>query len=102
MTNLKCLGRYLKNSSRLVQLFVEQTSKANVVRLNVYGDRAGCITTRKSTTGMVLVRNAHCLKVSSHTRSTVSLSSGESEDYGFGKCAAIGSGARSMLSDSSS
>ena len=48
---------------------------------------------------MVLMRDAHCLKVSSHTQSTISLSSGESEYYGIVTCAAIGLGARSMLSD---
>ena len=101
MTNLKRLGRYLKRRPRLVQLFVEQTSAANVVRLDVCGDsdHAGCLKTRKSTTGMVLMRDAHCLKVSSHTQSTISLSSGESEYYGIVKCAAIGLGARSMLAD---
>ena len=79
MTNLKRLGRYLKKRPRLVQLFIEQTSTANVVRLDVYGDsdHARCLKTRRSTTGMVLMRNAHCLKVSSHTQSTISLSSGE-------------------------
>ena len=40
------------------------------------------------------MRDAHCLKVSSHTQSTISLSSGESEYYGIVKCAAIGIGAR--------
>ena len=101
MTNLKRLGRYFKIRPRLVQLFVEQTSTANVVRLDVYGDsdHAGCLKTRKSTTGMVLMRDAHCLKVSSHTQSTISLRSGESEYYGFFKCAASGLGARSMLAD---
>ena len=99
MTNLKRLGRYLKKHPRLVQLFVEQTSTANVVRLDVCGhsDHAGCLKTRKSMTGMVLMRDAHCLKVSRHTQSTISLSSGESEHNGIVKCAAIGSGARSML-----
>ena len=101
MTNLKRLGRYLKKRPRLVHLFVEQASTANVVGLDVYGDsdHAGCLKTRKSTTGMVLMRDAHCLKVSSHTQSTISLSSGESEYYGIVKCAAIGLGARSTLSD---
>ena len=101
MTNLKRLGRYLKKHPRLVQLFVEQTSTTNVVRLDVYGDsdHAGCLKTRKSTTGMVLMRDALCLKVSSHTQSTISFSSGESEYYGIVKCAAIGFVARSMLSD---
>ena len=101
MTNLKRLGRYLKKRPRLVQLFVEQASTTNVVRLDVYGDsdHAGCLKTRKSTTGVVLMRGAHCLKVSSHTQSSISLSSGESEYYGIVKCAAIGLGARSMLAD---
>ena len=30
-----------------------------------------CLKTRKSTTGMVLMRNAHCLMVSRHTQSAV-------------------------------
>ena len=98
MTNLQRFGRYLKKRPRLVQLFVEQTSASNVA-LDVYGDsdHAGCLKTRKSTTGMVLMREAHCLKVSSHAQSTISLSSGESEYYGIVKCAAVGIGARSML-----
>ena len=101
MTNLKRLGRYLKKRLRLVQLFIEQTSFANVIRLDVYGDsdHAGCLKTLKNTTGMVLMRNAHCLKVSSHTQSSISLSRGESEYYGIVKCAAIGLCARSMLAD---
>ena len=51
----------------------------------------------KSTTGMVLMRHAHCLKVSRHTQSTISLRSGESEYYGIVKWAGVGLGARSML-----
>ena len=95
MTNLQRLGRYLKKRPRLVHLFIEQTSTADVVRLDVCGDsdHAGCLKTLKSTTGMVSMRNAHCLIVSSHTQSTISLSSGESENYGIVKCAAIGLGA---------
>ena len=101
MTNLKRLVRYLKNRPRLVQLFVEQTSTANVVRPDANGDsdHAVCLKARKSTTGMVLMRDAHCLRVSSHTQSAISLSSGESEYCGIVSCAAIGSGARSMLAD---
>ena len=101
MTNLKRLERYLKKRPRLVQLFVEQASTANFVRLDVCGDsdHAGSLKTRKCTTGMVLMRDAHCLKVSSHTQSTISLSSGESEHYGIVKCATIGFGVRAMLSD---
>ena len=101
MTNLKRLGRYLKERSRLVQLFVEQTCSGNDVRLDVYGDsdHTGCLKTHESTTGVVMMRDAHCLKVSSHKQSTISLSIGESEYYGIVDCAAFGSGARSMLAD---
>ena len=45
------------------------------------------------------MRDAHCLKVSSHMQSTISLSSGESEFHGIVKSAAISLGARSMLAD---
>ena len=38
MTNLKRLGRYLQKRPRLVQLFIEQTSTANVVGLDMCGD----------------------------------------------------------------
>ena len=66
MTNLERLGRYLKKLSRLVEFLVELTSTGSVVRLDVYGDsdHAGCLKTLASTTGMVLMRNAHRLKVS--------------------------------------
>ena len=37
ITNLKRFGRYLKKRPRLVELFVQQTSTANVVRLDVDG-----------------------------------------------------------------
>ena len=50
VTNLKRLGRYLRKRSRRVQPFVEQTSTANVFRLEMYGgsDRAGCLRHAKS------------------------------------------------------
>ena len=101
MTNLKRLGRYLKKRPRLVQLSSNKHPQQTLYDWTCNGDsdHAGCLITRKSTTGMVLMCDAHCLKVSSHTQSTISLSSGESEYYGIVKFAAIGLGARSMLSD---
>ena len=98
---VKRLGRYWKKRPRFVQLFVEHAPTGSVVQLDVDGDSddAGCLKTRKSTTGMVSMHNAHGLKVSSHTQSTISFSSGESEYYGIAKCAAFGLGARSMFAD---
>ena len=100
MTNLTRFGRYLKKRSRLVQLVAGQTSTTNVVRLDVHGDHAWCLNTRKSTTGIVLMRNAQCLTVPSQTQSTISLSSGESAYYGIViKSAAICFGTRTRRVD---
>ena len=85
MTNLKRLGWYLRTRPQLAQLFVEWTSTASVARLDVCGDsdHARCLETPKSMTGVVFVCSAHCLKVSSHTQSTISLRSGDSECDGW-------------------
>ena len=49
-----------KKCSRRAQRFVEQRSTGNVVRLDVYGDTdRGCLKTRISTTGMVLMHAMH-------------------------------------------
>ena len=98
------------NLERLWTVFEERSTRCSTFRrtdihwkrcATVCGDsdHAGCLETRKNTTGTVLMRHAHCLKVSSHTQPTISLSVGESEYYGIVNCAATGSGARSMLAD---
>ena len=45
-------------------------------------DWAGCLRTRKSTSGGVILLGSHILKTYSSTQPTVSLSSGEAEFYG--------------------
>ena len=56
---------------------LEQRKTGDVVRLDVYGDsdHAGCLQTPMSTTAVTLMRTARGVRVSSHTQSTVSLSS---------------------------
>ena len=59
--------------------------------LNVWTDtdHAGCLETRKSTSGLVIVYGDHALRTSSSIQSTISLSSGESEYYALVKGAAF-------------
>ena len=76
MTNLKRLGWYLKKRPRLVQLFIEQTLTANVVRLDVYGDRghAGCLkTTQEHDRHGVYARRIVSQSVESHAVNNLTL-----------------------------
>ena len=70
-------------------------------RLDVYvdSDHAGCLKTRKSTSGTVVMLGAHCCKASSGLQSTISLSSGESEYYGIVRGSAIGLSVQSLMAD---
>ena len=76
--DLKRLGRFIKSKPRVVTYYENQ---ALPTRLDVLcdSDHAGCLETRRSTTGVV-VRFGRCLiKTSSNIQSTIALSSGESE-----------------------
>lgn len=97
-SKLKRLGRYLLGKMRVVQYFYPQ-AEFRTPRVYTDSDHAGCLKTRKSTTGIVLCTGRHCLKHSSNLQSTVSLSSGESEFYAMVKAAAVGLGAQAMFAD---
>jgi len=62
-------------------------------------DFAGCVRTRKSTSGGVAMFGNHMVKSWCSTQAIVALSSGEAEYYGIVKGASIGLGLRSMLKD---
>ena len=62
-------------------------------------DHAGCLVTRRSTTGTVVLMGKHCVKASSGLQSTIALSSGESEFYGIVKAASIGLQLQALLAD---
>ena len=62
-------------------------------------DHAGCLETRKSTTGGVVMFGNHTIKHWSSTQTLVSLSSGEAEYYGCVRAASHGLGIKSMLAD---
>jgi hypothetical protein len=62
-------------------------------------DFAGCLSTRKSTSGGLITIGDHVIKSWSNTQSVIALSSGEAEYYGMVKGASMALGVRSMLGD---
>ena len=98
LNRLKRLVRYLVMYPRLV---FEFPFRSPVKAIQVYTDTdwAGCIKTRKSTQGGVVMLGGCCVKSWSSTQSLISLSSGESEFYGVVKGGSVGLGVQAMLKD---
>ena len=69
--------------------------------INAYADSddAGCIKTRKSTSGGAIMIGSHCSKRWSSTQAVIALSSGEAEYYSLVKTASQSIGIKNMLSD---
>ena len=97
-SKLKRLGRYLRGKPRVVQEFHQQRMYDHVV-CYCDSDHAGCLLTRKSTSGIIVMAGNHCLKASSNIQSTIALSSGESEFYSIVKAASTGMGVRAMYEE---
>ena len=62
-------------------------------------DWAGCVRTRKSTSGGCILIGSHLIKTWSSTQSSVALSSGEAEFYGVVEAAGYGLGYQALLHD---
>ena len=77
---LKRLGRYLLGTPRLIQRVERQPPQATCVA-HSDSDHAGCLRTRKSTSGTILKRGRHMVKMLSTTQTPIALSSAESEWY---------------------
>lgn len=94
---LKRLGRY---KPRVIQEFKPQKSQfIHEIACFVDSDHAGCMFTRRSTSGLVCVTGGHCLRASSTIQSTIALSSGETEFSSIVKGAAPCLGLRAMYRD---
>jgi hypothetical protein len=95
---LKRLSRYLLGRPRLILHFMWQEEPGH---FDVFSDSdwAGCIKTRKSTSGGALLRGSHVLKTWCTTQSTVALSSAEAELVAAVRGAAEGLSARSLAQD---
>ena len=68
----------------------------NKLRVFCDSDHAGCVRTRKSTTGIVAMAGQHVLKSTSNLQSTIALSNGESEYYAIVKGSATALGIRAL------
>ena len=93
-TMLKRGAQYLKNKPRLIHLFPSQQTAS---RLDVWcdADHAGCLRTRKSTTG-------YCIRIGGSTtksQAVIALSSGEAEYYSLTSAACNALGEQSVLRD---
>jgi hypothetical protein len=95
---LKRMARFLKGTPRVVQVFRHQRQVSGFDGFSDT-DHAGCLRTRKSTSGGALMHGHNCLKAYSSTQSVLGLSTGESEFYGMVKMGAVLLGARSMAAD---
>ena len=94
---LKRLGRYLRLHPRMVFTLPFQSASS----IEVYSDTdwAGCVRTRKSTSGGCLMIGSHVTKCWSATQVSLALSSGEAEYYGVVRAACIELGMQSLLRD---
>ena len=82
----------------MIQEFCPQDAYNSIV-CYTDSDHAGCLFTRKSTSGLVCMAGKHCLKTSSTVQSTITLSSGESEFYSIVKAASAGLGLRALYAE---
>ena len=94
---LKRLGRYLEGRRRLI--FDYPFQQANQVEIYSDTDWAGCVKTRRSTSGGCMLLGSHLIKSWSSTQSTISLSSGEAEFYGVVKSTGIALGYQALMKD---
>ncbi|CAE7727098.1 putative mitochondrial protein [Symbiodinium microadriaticum] len=86
-SDLKRLQRYLRGAMRVVQ---KSQRFSDVLTVHADSDFAGCLLTRKSTTGITCFYGKHSIRHRSTLQSTVSLSSGEAEFYALVKGVASG------------
>ena len=76
---LKRLGRYLKDHPRMVFNLPFQT--ASTIEVNSDTDWAGCVRTRRSTSGGCMMIGSNVTKFWLSTQASLALSSGEAEYY---------------------
>ncbi len=94
---LKRLGRYLGGRPRLVYAYRRQ--EIDTIDVYVDTDWAGCVRTRKSTSGGAVMLGKHTIKLWSSTKTSIALSSGETEFAGVMRGAGQGLGYQALLSD---
>ena len=96
---LKRLARYLLEYPALVWTFDETDDPFEYIDIFSDSDWAGCLKTRRSTSGGVASIAGGAIKTWSSTQSVAALSSGEAEYYALVKAAAEGLGIQSLAKD---
>ena len=94
----KTSGRYLLGKSRMVQRIVTQLP-VDTATLKVDSHHAGCLRTRRSTTGIAASHGKHVIKAASTSQTMIALSGGESEIYAVVRATATALGMKSMARD---
>ena len=74
-------------------------NKKKLITVRTDSDHAGCVITRRSTTGTAIYHGQHLLRASANTQTVISVSSGESELYAIVRGASAGLGCQSMARD---
>ena len=95
---LKRAVRYLCHKPRVVYKYYFQAPQKNLTAF-VDTDFAGCLETRRSTSGGAIFQGSHLLYHWSQTQTTIALSSAEAELSGICKGASKAIGMRSTLAD---
>ena len=93
---LKRLLRYLRGSPRVINLFPWQAPQTQILGM-CDSDWAGCVKTRKSTSGGMLMSGRHMLCHWSSTQTVVALSSAEAELNAAVKMVSESLGVRNMF-----
>ena len=85
ISQLKRLGRYLLDKSRVIVCFAYQEA-LEAIDVWIDTDHVGCLATRKSTSGGVIMYGSHCLKTWSVNQQVIAMSSGDAQYYGMVGC----------------
>ena len=99
MSKMKRLARYLLQFPRVVLEYHPSAEECGIIDVYSDSDWAGCVRTRKSTSGGVMMMGDGVVKTWSSTQTTIAQSSGEAEYYALVRAAAEGLGMQSVMRD---
>ena len=95
---VKRVGRHLRKHPRMINFYKWQEEPSGFVTYTG-SDWAGCVATRRSASGGIIMRDSHVIKHWSRTQSGIALSSGEAELYALVKGSAETIGAKQLAAE---